>query len=60
MMANSPLKKKGNIMLQELNKTPQNILIITDANIDINVMVDAVKKSKINCTKSNPYFKTYS
>ena len=43
-------------MLKELSTNPQNILIITDANIDINVMVDAVKKSKINCNEIKTLF----
>lgn len=43
-------------MLKELTSSPQNILIITDANIDINVMVDAVKKSAINCGTINTLF----
>ena len=32
-------------MLKELTLNPQNILLITDANVDIEVMIDAVKKS---------------
>lgn len=43
-------------MFEELTKTPQKILIITDANIDINVMVDAIKKTKINCGEINTLF----
>ncbi|MBO4358521.1 MAG: hypothetical protein J5796_01835 [Erysipelotrichaceae bacterium] len=43
-------------MLQELTKSPQNILIITDANIDIDVMVDAVRKSVINCGRIDTLF----
>ena len=56
MMANSPLKKERYNMLQELTNSPQKILIITDANVDIKVMVDAVKKSKINCGEINTLF----
>lgn len=43
-------------MLEELTKSPQKILAITDANIDINVMVDAIKKSKINCGEIKTLF----
>lgn len=43
-------------MLNELTSNPQKIMIITDANIDINVMIDAVKKSKINCGEIKTFF----
>ena len=43
-------------MLQELSNSPQKILIITDANVEIDVMVDAIKKSKINCGEINTLF----
>ena len=43
-------------MLNELTKEPQKILLITDANVDIEVMIDAVKKSKINCGEINTLF----
>ena len=43
-------------MLNKLTESPQNILLITDANIDINVMIDAVKKSKINCGRIDTLF----
>ena len=43
-------------MLKELSEKPQKVLCITDANIDIDVMVDAVKKSKINCGEINTLF----
>ena len=35
-------------MLKQLTEQPQKILIINDINVDINVMTDAVKKSRIN------------
>ena len=35
-------------MLNKLTQEPQKILIINDINVDINVMVDAVKKTRIN------------
>ena len=43
-------------MLEELSKSPQNILIITDANVEIEVMIDAIKKSKIECGEINTLF----
>ena len=43
-------------MLNELTKQPQKILLITDANVDIEVMIDAVKKSKINCGEIRTLF----
>lgn len=43
-------------MLNELSRDPQKILLITDANVDIEVMIDAVKKSKINCGEIRTLF----
>ncbi len=43
-------------MLNELSLNPQNVLLITDANVDIEVMKDAVQKSKINCGKIDALF----
>ena len=43
-------------MFKELSTKPQKVLCITDANIDINVMVDAVRKSNINCGEINTLF----
>ena len=43
-------------MLNELTRDPQKVLLITDANVDIEVMVDAVKKSKINCAEIRTLF----
>ena len=43
-------------MLNELSLNPQNVLLITDANVDIEVMKDAVLKSKINCGRIDTLF----
>ena len=43
-------------MLNELTKEAQKILLITDANIDIEVMKKAVEKSKINCGEIRTLF----
>ncbi|MBQ6560070.1 MAG: 2-hydroxyacid dehydrogenase [Erysipelotrichaceae bacterium] len=43
-------------MLNELTKEPQKILLITDANVDIEVMKQAILRSKINCGEIRTLF----
>ena len=43
-------------MLNELTQNKQNILLITDANVDIEVMKDAISKSRINCGEIRTLF----
>jgi len=40
-------------MLEELSKNPQKILILEDPNVPAEIMVDAIKNSKINCGEIN-------
>lgn len=43
-------------MFESLTNTPQKIVIVNDANIKEEVMVDAIKKSKINCGEIKTIF----